>query len=76
MIVYLTFAFGITVLDEATSQIGVDLERVLYSKCQELGITLMSVGHRKTLREFHQLELRLQGRGNWTIQPITDSIIS
>lgn len=64
------------VLDEATSQIGVDLERVLYSKCQELRITLMSVGHRKTLREFHQLELRLQGKGNWTIQPITDSIIS
>lgn len=64
------------VLDEATSQIGVDLERVLYTKCQELGITLMSVGHRKTLREFHQLELRLQGRGNWTIQPITDSLIS
>lgn len=64
------------VLDEATSQIGVDLERVLYTKCQQLGITLMSVGHRKTLREFHQLELRLQGRGNWSIQPITDSIIS
>ncbi|XP_022333421.1 lysosomal cobalamin transporter ABCD4-like isoform X2 [Crassostrea virginica] len=64
------------VLDEATSQIGVDLERVLYGKCRELGITVMSVGHRESLRQFHQLELRLQGRGNWTIQPITDSLTS
>ncbi|XP_062572379.1 lysosomal cobalamin transporter ABCD4-like isoform X2 [Saccostrea cucullata] len=64
------------VLDEATSQISIDLERVLYTKCQELGITLMSVGHRDTLRQYHQLELRLQGRGNWTMQPITDNVIS
>ncbi|XP_061167666.1 lysosomal cobalamin transporter ABCD4-like isoform X2 [Saccostrea echinata] len=64
------------VLDEATSQISIDLERVLYTKCQELGITLMSVGHRDTLRQYHQLELRLQGRSNWTMQPITDNVIS
>ncbi|XP_056022502.1 lysosomal cobalamin transporter ABCD4-like isoform X2 [Ostrea edulis] len=64
------------VLDEATSQISISLERVLYAKCQELGITLLSVGHRDTLRQFHQLELRLRGRGEWTMQPISDSVIS
>ena len=48
------FIFGLffpSVLDEATSALDVAWEIRLYSACKELGITVVSVGHRKSLRE-------------------------
>ena len=57
-------------LDEATSQIGVAMERVLYEHCATLGITLLSVGHRDTLREFHHMELNIETGGSWSLKPI------
>ena len=61
---YYTF---ISVLDEATSQVSLDMERILYEQCHKLGITLCSVGHRDSLRAFHQCELHLDGCGGWCI---------
>lgn len=66
----------IAVLDEATSQIGVDAEDKLYRLCQELEITVLSVGHRKSLRQYHEMELHLDGKGGWTFQPIRDYVIN
>ena len=60
------------VLDEATSQVGVAMERELYLTCARLGITVLSVGHRDSLREFHQRELHIDAQsGRWHLNNIT-----
>ena len=58
-------------LDEATSQIGVDAENLLYNLCRDQGITLVSVGHRHSLRQHHDMELHLDGQGGWSLTDIT-----
>jgi vitamin B12/bleomycin/antimicrobial peptide transport system ATP-binding/permease protein len=40
-------------LDEATSSLDEPNERLLYERLRELGISFVSVGHRSTLKEFH-----------------------
>ncbi|XP_041352935.1 lysosomal cobalamin transporter ABCD4-like [Gigantopelta aegis] len=60
------------VLDESTSQISMDVEEKMYRKCQELQITLMSVGHRDSVRQYHDMELHLDGHGGWTFSSIRD----
>ncbi|XP_071079907.1 lysosomal cobalamin transporter ABCD4-like [Haliotis cracherodii] len=63
-------------LDESTSQIGVNLEEHLYRQCAELNITVMSVGHRESVRRFHDMELHLDGQGGWTMTPIRQDVIN
>ncbi|XP_053399144.1 lysosomal cobalamin transporter ABCD4-like [Mercenaria mercenaria] len=58
------------ILDEATSQIGIDAERAMYNLCDELGITVLSVGHRDSLLQYHQFELHFTGSGDCSIKPI------
>lgn len=40
-------------LDEATSSLDEENERILYQGLRGLGISFVSVGHRSTLKEFH-----------------------
>jgi ABC-type uncharacterized transport system fused permease/ATPase subunit len=37
---------------------------------QQPGITCISVGHRDSLLDFHQHELRLLGQGRWRIRDL------
>ena len=47
-------------LDEATSAIPISLEeKIMLELTQKLKITVVSVGHRSTLRRFHQRELKI-----------------
>ena len=64
--------FPHSVLDEATSQIGLAAEREMYEICHELNITVMSVGHRDSLRQFHHIDLNLDGKGGWSLRPIQE----
>lgn len=57
-------------LDEATSALDMEMEQLLYSAAVEKGITLVSVGHRASLRAFHQRLLHLKGDGSWTLESI------
>ncbi|MEI6828661.1 MAG: ATP-binding cassette domain-containing protein [Synechococcaceae cyanobacterium ELA445] len=57
------------VLDEATSALDLDSERHLYGELIRANVAVISVGHRPSLREFHQRLLRLDGRGGWRIEP-------
>ncbi|KAM4013965.1 lysosomal cobalamin transporter ABCD4 isoform 2-T2 [Anomaloglossus baeobatrachus] len=58
------------VLDEASSALSEDAEVELYTHCRQLGMTLISVGHRRSLREFHDVELKLGPDGQWELSRI------
>lgn len=57
----------VVVLDEATSALPANDEKVLYGLLKELGVGLISVGHRESLVQHHDLILRLQGDGGWEL---------
>jgi putative ATP-binding cassette transporter len=56
------------ILDEATSALDVDNEKALYKTLSKLDITYISVGHRPTLKAYHDKILFIQGDGGWEIQ--------
>lgn len=58
---------SVAVLDEATSALPVVDERNLYDCLQDKGIGYISVGHRPTLVDFHDLVLELLGDGRWRV---------
>ena len=57
-------------LDEATSALDEENERFLYEKLRASGIAFVSVGHRSTLKEFHDTLLLLNADGTSEIAPI------
>ncbi|XP_024593571.1 ATP-binding cassette sub-family D member 4 isoform X2 [Neophocaena asiaeorientalis asiaeorientalis] len=58
------------VLDEATSALTEEVESELYRIGQQLGMTFISVGHRRSLEKFHSLVLKLCGEGRWELTRI------
>jgi putative ATP-binding cassette transporter len=54
----------IAFLDEATSALDEPNERMLYEHLRNLGLAYVSVGHRSTLKEFHDLLLTLYSDGH------------
>ena len=59
----------VVVLDEATSALDVVTERYLYQLLVEREMSVVSVGHRPTLREYHDTVLELDGKGGWRLLP-------
>ena len=53
----------IAFLDEATSALDEPNERLLYEHLHSLGLTYVSISHRNTLQEFHDLLLTLHPNG-------------
>ncbi|KAJ7384684.1 ATP-binding cassette sub- D member 4 [Desmophyllum pertusum] len=62
----------VALLDEATSALDVPSETRLYSVCKQLGITVVSVGHRKSLKLLHDYNLKLDGEGGWEFKKIKE----
>ncbi|KAK4875785.1 hypothetical protein RN001_012207 [Aquatica leii] len=60
------------ILDECTSAVSVDVEGSMYRYCRDVGITLLTVSHRKSLWQHHEYVLHLDGRGNYNFKPIED----
>lgn len=58
-----------TILDEATSALDINNEAILYEHLQRTNTTFISVGHRPTLRQYHQWVLELQPDQTWTLNP-------
>lgn len=58
------------ILDECTSAVSVDVEGSMYRYCRDVGITLLTVSHRKSLWQHHEYVLHLDGRGDYTFKPI------
>ncbi|WKY07301.1 hypothetical protein Q1695_007047 [Nippostrongylus brasiliensis] len=54
-------------LDEATSSLPSEAQHLIYTLLKEAGISYVSVGHRKSLREYHDWELYLGGKSGWEL---------
>ncbi len=60
------------ILDEATSALDAVNEDFLYRQLLELGTTLISVGHRPAILQYHRQVLELDGNGHWLACAATD----
>ncbi|XP_059817958.1 ATP-binding cassette sub-family D member 4 isoform X2 [Hypanus sabinus] len=61
------------VLDEATSALTEETEAELYHICKQLGMTVVSVGHRSSLEKHHDSVLNLLGGGRWELTEVQHS---
>ena len=59
------------VLDEATSALDVPTEEHLYALLRQRELSVISIGHRPTLKQFHDSVLELTGDGDWRLLPAT-----
>mgnify|MGYP001211711545 FL=1 len=59
------------VLDEATSALDVATEDHLYALLRQRDLSVISIGHRPTLKAFHDTVLELSGDGDWRLIPAT-----
>jgi vitamin B12/bleomycin/antimicrobial peptide transport system ATP-binding/permease protein len=57
------------ILDEATSALDLANESHLYRLMQSTQTTLISVGHRSTILQYHRQVLELTGDGHWQHHP-------
>ncbi|KAG8951257.1 hypothetical protein FRC04_006496 [Tulasnella sp. 424] len=53
------------ILDECTSAVPLDIERTMFEHATSLGITLLTVSHRPSLWQYHQLILQYDGQGGY-----------
>lgn len=53
------------ILDECTSSVTLEVERVMYETAKELGTTLMTVSHRRSLWKYHCKILQFDGQGGY-----------
>ncbi|XP_033636380.1 ATP-binding cassette sub-family D member 3-like isoform X2 [Asterias rubens] len=58
------------ILDECTSAVSVDVEGFIYAHAREVGITLFTVSHRKSLWKHHEFYLMFDGRGAYEYKKI------
>ena len=53
------------ILDECTSSVTAEVEKVMYEEAKRLGITLMTVSHRRSLWRYHGWILQFDGQGSY-----------
>ncbi|EOD45106.1 putative abc fatty acid protein [Neofusicoccum parvum UCRNP2] len=53
------------ILDECTSSVTLEIEKVMYDEAKRLGITLMTVSHRRSLWKYHSNILQFDGQGHY-----------
>ncbi|KAE9376180.1 ATP-binding cassette sub-family D protein-like protein member 1 [Stipitochalara longipes BDJ] len=53
------------ILDECTSSVTLEMEKVMYDHAKALGITLMTVSHRRSLWKYHSKILQFDGQGHY-----------
>ena len=70
----------LVIMDEATSALDTHNEELLYKALKQIGVTIVSVGHRPTLTAYHEQKLQLQPTGSsngdgkadvkWEVAPV------
>lgn len=53
------------ILDECTSSVSLEIERIMYTHATSLGISLLTVSHRTSLWKYHDLILQFDGHGGY-----------
>lgn len=53
------------ILDECTSSVTLETEKAMYDTAKALGVTLMTVSHRRSLWKYHFHILQFDGQGNY-----------
>lgn len=53
------------ILDECTSSVSLEIERVMYTHATQLGISLLTVSHRPSLWKYHDKILQFDGHGGY-----------
>ncbi|KAK2781296.1 hypothetical protein FQN53_000640 [Emmonsiellopsis sp. PD_33] len=53
------------ILDECTSSVTLEIEKVMYETAKKLGVTLMTVSHRRSLWQYHKVILQFDGQGGY-----------
>lgn len=53
------------ILDECTSSVTAEVEKIMYDEAKRLGITLMTVSHRRSLWRYHGWILQFDGQGSY-----------
>ncbi|KAM0744931.1 hypothetical protein ACQRIT_000315 [Beauveria bassiana] len=54
-----------SILDECTSSVTLETEKIMYEHAKALGITLMTVSHRRSLWKYHTHILQFDGQGHY-----------
>lgn len=58
------------ILDESSSAMDIDMESMVYSNCQRLGISLITVAHRQSVWKHHNWILYFDGKGGYLFSPM------
>ena len=53
------------ILDECTSSVTLEIEKAMYETAKGLGVTLMTVSHRRSLWRYHGWILQFDGQGGY-----------
>ncbi|CAG8723497.1 21953_t:CDS:10, partial [Racocetra persica] len=53
------------ILDECTSSVGLEIEKIMYTHATNLGISLLTVSHRPSLWKYHNYILQYDGQGGY-----------
>ncbi|KAJ1941943.1 ATP-binding cassette long-chain fatty acid transporter pxa2, partial [Linderina pennispora] len=53
------------IMDECTSAVSMDIEKIMYTHATSLGITLLTVSHRQSLWQYHNYILQYDGQGGY-----------
>ncbi|WP_375468985.1 ABC transporter ATP-binding protein/permease [uncultured Nostoc sp.] len=64
------------ILDEATSALDLANEKNLYQQLKAKQTTLISVGHRPSLLQYHEYVLELDGNSNWQLIPTEEYTVN
>ena len=52
---------------DSSKLVEIETEKKLYNLLQERELSLISVGHRPSLKDFHENILELNGKGDWKL---------
>ena len=58
------------ILDECTSSVTLEVEKAMYDTAKGLGVTLMTVSHRRSLWRHHGWILQFDGKGGYFFGPL------